>query len=61
LLVWKKLNESAGNSVPANVWEAAQHWYDHAGFGLGHATSESIESKKLATAKKAKAKKAGKK
>lgn len=46
---WLPLMEST--KVPDSVWEAAQHWYDHAGFGLGHATSESIESKKAKKAK----------
>lgn len=49
---WDVINESTREiKVPENVWEAAQHYYDHAGLGLGHATSESIEEKKIGFAK----------
>lgn len=46
---WDALNEEV--KVPENIWEAAQHYYDHAGLGLGGATSESIEEKKIGFAK----------
>ena len=36
-----------------SVWEAAQHWYDHEGLGLGKQTPDGIESKKKSNAKKA--------
>lgn len=58
---WDVLAESVKPAtVPTNVWEAANHWYDHMSFGLGRATAESIEKKKGVAAKKL-AKKAGKK
>lgn len=48
---WERLSEAVDPQVPGNVWEAANHWYDHAGFGLGHTTSENIEEKKIGFAK----------
>jgi hypothetical protein len=51
---WTQLSELVNPKPPkfGNVWEAAMHWYDHQGFGLGHATSEGIEEKKKKQAKK---------
>ncbi len=53
---WTELSEMVDppkKAAPTNVWEAAQHWYDHQGFGLGRQTSEGIQLKKDAAAKKA--------
>lgn len=58
--VWTELSEMVDppkKPVPTGVWEAAQHWYDHQGFGLGKQTSEGIQKKKDAAAKKANKKK----
>jgi len=40
---WAPLNESKSIS---NVWEAANHWYDSEGLGLGRQTPDGIEQKK---------------
>lgn len=53
---FEKLSESID---PKGVWESAGHWYDHAGFGLGSATTESIENKKKKMAKAVAAKAKG--
>ncbi|HEU5119169.1 MAG TPA: hypothetical protein VFT74_21445 [Isosphaeraceae bacterium] len=39
---------------PETIWEAAQHWYDHQGLGLGRVGSAGIAEKKEKLAKKAK-------
>jgi len=54
---WDVLSEAVAERPsipPSNVWEAAMHWYDHAGLGLGKQTQEGIENKKKKLAKKAK-------
>jgi len=52
---WQQLSEIIDPSPRkfGNVWEAAAHWYDHQGLGLGSQTSEGIQSKKEKLAKKA--------
>ena len=51
---WQQLSEIIAPTPKkfGNVWEAAQHWYDHQGLGLGHQTSEGIELKKEKLSKK---------
>lgn len=45
---WHWLSEAIEQRrEPTNVWEAANHWYDHQNLGLGHQTAEGIEEKKV--------------
>lgn len=45
---WNQLSELTDSKSKNfnNIWEAANHWYDHQNFGLGRQTSEGIQSKK---------------